>query len=151
MQTDFKIRPAREADLPALQALLSQLFSIEQDFQPDPERQGRGLRLLLESTQSAVFAAEHSGRVVGMATVQILISTAEGGPVGLIEDVVVDDSQRGQGIGGLLLRHLEAWARERGLTRLQLLADKANRPALTFYEHLDWTPTSLIALRKKPE
>jgi len=149
MQTDLNIRLARESDLPALQALLSQLFSIEQDFQADSERQSSGLRLLLESTGSAVFVAESSGRVVGMATVQILVSTAEGGAVGLVEDVVVDDSQRGQGFGGLLLRYLEDWARERGLLRLQLLADKTNQPALAFYEHLGWMHTSLIALRKK--
>jgi len=148
MKAEIEIRQAVEADLQLLQELLEQLFSIEQDFQPDAQRQLRGLRLLLEDPQAALFVAERSGRPVAMATLQILISTAQGGPVGLVEDVVVDESLRGRGIGRLLLEHLEAWAWERGLTRLQLLADSANRSALDFYGRRDWSPTSLVALRK---
>lgn len=45
--------------------------------------------------------------IVGMATIQTLISTAEGGRVGLVEDVVVDESFRGKGIGKLLLAGIE--------------------------------------------
>ena len=85
-----------------------------------------------------------------MATLQVVISTAEGGPAGLIEDVVVGESHRGCGLGQALMDHLVAWAGERGLTRLQLLADRDNRPALDFYRKQGWTMTSLIALRKEP-
>ena len=38
-----------------------------------------------------------------MCTVQTLISTAEGGPVGLVEDVIVRADYRGHGIGARLL------------------------------------------------
>jgi GNAT superfamily N-acetyltransferase len=151
MKSEIEIRQAVEADLQSMQELLTQLFAIEQDFHPDAQRQSRGLRLMLEEPKAVLFVAELAGRVVGMATLQILISTAQGGPVGLVEDVVVGESFRGRGIGRLLLEHLEAWAWGRGLSRLQLLADIANRPALAFYGRQGWSDTCLVALRKLPE
>jgi GNAT superfamily N-acetyltransferase len=142
------IRFAVESDIPDLVALLQALFAIEADFQGDPAKQERGLRLLLESPGGKIWVAEEQGRIVGLCTLQVLISTAEGGPVGLIEDVVVASDRRGFGIGRQLLAALETWAVQHGLSRLQLLADRENRPALDFYRRLDWQETKLIALRK---
>jgi GNAT superfamily N-acetyltransferase len=148
---DLLIRTATPADLDALVRLLHVLFSIEADFRPDPARQRRGLALLLADPQrAAVLVAERSGAVIGMATAQLVISTAEGGASALVEDVVVDERERGTGVGRRLLDALEAWAREQGATRLQLLADRENAPALRFYERLGWRWTQLVALRRSP-
>jgi ribosomal protein S18 acetylase RimI-like enzyme len=141
------IHPASPADLPALVGLLHQLFSIEQDFQPDPEKQSCGLELLLTSDRAQVFVAKVDGRAVGMLTLQILVSTAQGGQVGLVEDVVVDVAHRGRGIGDALLEHLRQWAQQRGLSRLQLLADRDNLRALEFYRKQGWSTTGLVGLR----
>jgi GNAT superfamily N-acetyltransferase len=84
-----------------------------------------------------------------MATVQIVISTAEGGLVGLVEDVVVQEDRRGCGVGRCLMAALVSWAEGRGLSRLQLLADRTNFGALDFYNQAGWLPTRLICLRKK--
>lgn len=129
--------------------LLRSLFAIEADFAFDVDKQTRGLVMLLERGRDArVLVAEQGGQVVGMCTLQCLVSTAEGGETGLVEDMVVAEAWRGRGIGRSLLISMEQWARERGLTRLQLLADRHNRPALGFYEALDWSQTRLLALRK---
>jgi len=85
-----------------------------------------------------------------MCTVQTLISTAEGGPVGLIEDVIVHRDYRGTGIGARLLFAAADWARIKGMSRLQLLADYDNRAALNFYASQRWETTRLICLRKMP-
>ena len=146
----MRLRSAVAADMDSLLDLLAALFTIEQDFTPDREKQRRGLERLLDAPDAHVVVAEEAGRVVGMATLQVVISTAEGGPAGLIEDVVVSESQRGRGIGRALMDDLIAWAGERGLTRLQLLADRDNQSALDFYRKQGWTLTRLIALRKTP-
>lgn len=142
------IRPARLADLPRLTELLQLLFAIEADFCGDPGRQRRGLELLLASENACLLVAEAAGEVVGMASGQVLISTAEGGPALLVEDVLVRPQWRGRGIGRKLLAAWAAWAEKRGISRLQLLADRDNAPALAFYDQLGWQTTRLICLRR---
>ena len=98
---DIAIRPACSEDIPHLCDLLSDLFARETDFEPDVSRQTRGLNLLVNdrSGRSLVLVAVSREEIIGMCTVQTLISTAEGGPVGLVEDVVVEREFRGRGIG----------------------------------------------------
>jgi len=146
---DVTITPASEADIPDLIDLLGILFSIEQDFSPDPDRQRRGLAALLASpTGHIAIARDATSRAIGMATAQLLISTAEGAPSAWIEDVVVREDFRGKGLGRALLDAVLAWARTRGAVRAQLLADLDNAPALAFYDRLDWQPTRLGARRR---
>lgn len=145
----FLVRPAVADDLPALVGLLQQLFSLEADFVPDAAKQRRGLELLLQRPQQAVvLVALRNGEVVGMCSAQLLVSTAQGGEVALVEDVVVDAGRRGDGTGTALLEALQRWAQGRGLSRLQLLADRGNTPALDFYYRRGWSPTQLSAWRR---
>jgi ribosomal protein S18 acetylase RimI-like enzyme len=148
---DATIRNARLEDLDTLTMLLRQLFSIEADFAVNADWQRRGLSLMLDGClkHRCVKVAEVEGVVVGMVTAQLLISTAEGGSVALVEDMVVDSHCRGRGIGRLLMAAIEDWSRERGAKRLQLLADRTNFSALDFYDKIGWRPTRLICLRRK--
>jgi GNAT superfamily N-acetyltransferase len=144
------VRQAVQADIDVMVRLLQALFALEEDFQPDPRRQQRGLKLLLDGCgkHRCLLVAETEGRVIAMASVQVLISTAEGGLAGLVEDVVVHRRHRGRGVGRQLMAAISAWADRHGLTRLQLLADRNNRPALGFYARLGWRQTQLICLRR---
>ena len=148
---DLLIRNAEQKDMDSLVQLLKALFSIEKDFTFNARAQRRGLDLMLRGGRKnhCIKVAELNGRVVGMCMVQLLISTAEGGMVGLVEDMIVDDRFRGQCIGRLLMEHIEAWARGRNVTRLQLLADRTNFSALAFYDKIGWQSTKLICLRRK--
>jgi GNAT superfamily N-acetyltransferase len=143
------VRPAAVDDLEAMVELLRQLFALEPDFRFDPVRQRRGLALLLgDRLRRVALVAERDGVVVGMVTGQLVVSTSEGGGSVLVEDMVVIDAARRQGVGRLLLRAVETWARDRGATRLQLLADRENEAALRFYERLGWSGTRLVCLRR---
>ncbi|MDD5632890.1 MAG: GNAT family N-acetyltransferase, partial [Methylococcales bacterium] len=74
------IRTAKPSDIPQLVELLKALFTIEADFNFDQDKQACGLELLLNSDKDCILVAELLGerRVLGMCTVQTLISTAEG-------------------------------------------------------------------------
>ncbi len=146
-----RIRPATTSDVPVLVQLLGDLFSIEADFTPDADAQRVGLALMLaDPRRRMVLVAERAGAVVGMVTGQLLVSTAEGGHSVLVEDMVVERTLRGHGIGRKLLDAIEAWATERGATRLQLLADRENGPALAFYDRAGWGATRLVCMRLHP-
>lgn len=142
------VRPARPQDLEPMVGLLRLLFTIEEDFGFDAVKQRQGLALLLNDDRACILVAEEAGQTVGMCTGQLVISTAEGGPAVLVEDVVVAPEHRGRGTGRALMDALAGWARERGATRMQLLADKNNPPALAFYDRLGWGSTALICLRR---
>ena len=87
----FWIRTAGYDDLPAMTRLLQELFAVETEFAVDTEKQRCGLRMLFDSSSAGVWVAERHGRIVGMVTVQLVISTAEGGLSGLLEDMIVCD------------------------------------------------------------
>ena len=142
------IRPAIWSDIDAMILLLHQLFTLEADFDFNAERQKKGLELILAVPSAVVMVAEEDGKVVGMASAQLVISTAEGGPSLLIEDLVVTPEKQHQGIGSALLVALDEWGAGRGTNRMQLLADQGNAPALHFYRHKGWRATQLICLRK---
>lgn len=143
------IRPAQVGDIPRMSELLAELFTIESDFSPNRAKQVQGLGALIADPpgNTLVLVAANNGTVLGMATVQTLISTAEGGRVGLIEDVIVDKKHRCMGIGTLLLQEIVHWSRKARLKRLQLLADLDNKPALDFYVSQRWISTRLSCMR----
>jgi ribosomal protein S18 acetylase RimI-like enzyme len=150
MESNYIFRRANINDIPSLIVLLGILFSIETDFTIDESKQRSGLKMMLDdNTNRCIMVAEINQRVVGMCSAQMLVSTAEGGLVALIEDLVIDKEHRGQGIGKILLLSVENWAVEKGSKRLQLLADRNNTPALDFYKAMNWNYTQLVCLRKK--
>lgn len=143
------VREAGERDLEPLVRLLAELFTLEADFTPDARRQREGLRMMLaEPERRAVLVLERGGRILGMVTVQLVVSTAEGALSAWVEDMIVEAGVRGRGFGRRLLLAAERWALARGATRLQLVADVANRGALAFYRRMGWEGTQLVCLRR---
>jgi GNAT superfamily N-acetyltransferase len=146
---DIQIEFATEEDLPQLTELLAELFALERDFQPDREKQLRGLRLILNDPAiGRLFVLRVDGKVTGMANALITISTAEGGPVVLLEDIIINGTYRGMGLGRRLFDHVVAWAQGQGMKRVTLLADGDNRSALAFYNNLEFELSNMVVLRK---
>ena len=147
--TANRIDNATHSDIPALVGLLTELFGIDMDFQPDAEKQVRGLELLMANPEQAVIkiARNDSGKAIGMVSAQLVISTAQGAASAWVEDMVVSGDYRGTGLGRTLLEAALEWARGKGATRAQLLVDMENQPAIGYYRHLGWETTQLQARR----
>ncbi len=145
-----RIEFAAESDLAQMADLLAELFTLESDFEPQRARQLRGLRAILENPAlGKLFVLRIGGEVTGMANALITVSTAEGGRVLLLEDVIVRREHRGGGLGRRLVEHVLDWAREQGITRVTLLADRDNRSALDFYRKLGFEHSNMMVLRRK--
>jgi GNAT superfamily N-acetyltransferase len=139
---------ARADDLPAMAELLDELFTLEADFQPDRPKQIAGLRhILADPSRGRLFVLHIDGRVAGMANALVTISTAQGRPVVLLEDVIVAPAHRRRGLGRALVSHVLDWARAQGLARITLLADRDNAAALAFYARLGFAPSAMTVLR----
>lgn len=144
---EFSFTDANLDDIPALVDLLAALFSIEADFKPDSEKQIQGLRLLINSPATGVIkiARDKNHLAIGMVSAQLVISTAQGAPSAWVEDMIITEQYRGQGLGRALLNEALAWAKQKGASRAQLLVDIENEPALGYYQHLGWENTQLQA------
>jgi GNAT superfamily N-acetyltransferase len=146
----MKIDFASASDLPQLADLLAELFTLESDFSPERDKQLQGLTLILENPACGqLFVLRDGAQIAGMVNALITVSTAEGGRVLLLEDIIVQAEYRGRGLGRQLVSHVLDWAQTQGMTRVTLLADKGNYAALNFYGKLDFELSHMTVLRKK--
>ena len=148
MPDQLLIEPATLDDLPQLADLLYDLFSQEVDFIPNKEKQWRGLRLILEQpNRGRIFVLRGGERIIGMINLLITFSTAEGGFVLILEDLVVHRDHRGQGYGGRLLEHALGYARAKDFLRITLLTDKLEEGARSFYERHGFRQSGMVPMR----
>jgi len=141
---------ASAEDIDAMADLLYELFTLESDFKPQRAKQLAALRWILDHpTHGRLFVARDGGQVVGMANALVSVSTAEGSPVLILEDVILAASHRGGGHGRQLVEHVLAWAKNEGMSRVTLLADQDNAVALDFYERLGFEKSAMVVRRKR--
>ncbi|MFC3688735.1 GNAT family N-acetyltransferase [Aquipuribacter hungaricus] len=140
------VRPARPDDIPAVHRLVRALAAYERE--PDAvEASADDLVAALFAPHPLVhcLVAEHEGAVVGTAVWFVSFSTWRGRHGIWLEDLVVDEAARGQGVGRALLQALAAECVRRGWTRLEWSVLDWNTPAQGFYRALgaatqdEWT------------
>lgn len=147
---EIEILQAEYRDLDQLADLLVELFTLENDFCPDREKQLHGLRLILDNPAlGRLFVLRDQDLVAGMANLLITVSTAEGCRVAVLEDVIIGNEYRGKGLGRRLVEHVLAWAKTDGMTRITLLADRDNKAALGFYRKLGFEHSHMVVLRRR--
>ena len=142
------IEPATEADLDELSVMLGELFAQESDFRPDKNKQLRGLRLIFEQpSRGRVFVLRCNGTIVGMINLLFTISTAEGGFVILLEDLVVHKKYQGKGYGTKLLEYAIDFAKKKNFLRITLLTDRPENVAQAFFRKHRFVESSMIPMR----
>ncbi len=148
MSRSVVIEAATEADLDELSELLGELFSEESDFRPNKEKQLRGLRLIFEQpNRGRVFVLRRDNAIVGMINILFTISTAEGGFVILLEDLVVHREFRDQGYGSMLLEHAIKFARQKHFLRITLLTDRPEIRSQAFFRRHGFQESAMMPMR----
>ena len=142
------IRIATLDDVPDLCQLLELLFSQEAEFVPDRALARAGLeQIIAQPERGRILVARDEAAIVGMVNLLFTISTALGGRVALLEDMIVHPARRGGGAGSQLLRAAIEAAREAGCRRISLLTDRDNEAAQNFYQKHGFTPSDMVTLR----
>ena len=88
-----------------------------------------------------------NGAIVGMINLLFTISTAEGGFVILLEDLVVHKKYQGKGYGRRLLQHAIQFAKQKNFLRVTLLTDRPENVAQEFFRHHGFVESSMIPMR----
>lgn len=147
-QTEIRAEQATLEDLPELTELLMDLFEEEEDFEPDRATQERGLKLILEEpSRGRILVLRTDHQIIAMANLLFTISTATGGFVILMEDVIVHPAHRGQGYGTRLMDHIRDFARQKGFLRITLLTDKISAESQRFFQKHGFQFSHMIPMR----
>jgi len=134
------IRAATPADVAAVHALMYELAEFEKLthlFVGTPEALTEALFGARPSAEALV--AEEAGRIVAYALFFHNYSTFLGRRGLYLEDLYVQPSQRGTGLGTAMLRALAALAVERQCGRFEWTVLDWNQPAIDFYEKMGAT------------
>lgn len=143
-----RIEPATLDDLPALVDLVMSLLLIEKDFEPDRNKQKHGLRLILEQpNRGRIFVLRTDHALIGMVNLQFTISTAEGGMVLLLEDLIIHPEHRGQGYGTRLIEYVLDFARKKDFRRITLLTDRISEESQRFFQRFGFAKSHMIPMR----
>ena len=146
--SEVVIEPAVFEDLDELSNLLGELFSEEKDFRPDKQKQLQGLRLIFEEpNRGRVFVLRRDRTIVGMINLLFTISTAEGGFVMVLEDLVIHKEYQGKGYGDKLLQHAIDFAKQKNFLRITLLTDRPENVAQAFFRKHGFVESSMIPMR----
>ncbi|MCR8671648.1 GNAT family N-acetyltransferase [Agrococcus sp. HG114] len=136
-----QLRPARPGDEPGILALIQALAVYERE--PDAVENTEGmLTAMLFGDDPKVFAhvVERDGAIVGIAIWFLTYSTWTGTHGIWLEDLYVDDAERGRGYGAALIAALAAECVERGYRRLEWTVLDWNEPAIGFYRAIGAEP-----------
>ncbi|MCI5052036.1 MAG: GNAT family N-acetyltransferase [Simkaniaceae bacterium] len=134
----FTTRPATENDVDVVYDLICELAQFEGK---NPNNLPLTKENLLhygfgEHPYYCIELAEKEGRVVGYALYSYGFSGHQGKPFLYLDDLYVQPSERGQGIGSALLKQLATQAKSLGCCRLEWLAFDWNDRAIEYYEKL---------------
>ena len=132
---NLEIQPADRVDdelVAAFATLIPQLSSSS------PAPSAADLQAIVDSRDSVLFVARLDGQVVGSLTLAFYRI-----PTGLkawIEDVVVDDTARGRGVGEALNRAAIAEAAHRRAKNVSLTSRSSREAANRLYQRLGFQP-----------
>lgn len=102
---DIRVEEAGPGDEAAIAALIQELAAASGETSPISEDYVRGY---LATSGSHVLLARLANQVAGLLSYSVRPNLYHAGPAGFIEELVVVEPQRGQGVGSALLRHLLA-------------------------------------------
>jgi GNAT superfamily N-acetyltransferase len=134
MANEILIREAKKSDMPGALALIKELAEYERAPEEvivtvaDLERDGFG-----EHPLFYCFVAERENKILGIALYYIKYSTWKG-PCVFLEDIIVTQTERRNGIGKMLFEEVMKAAKERGAKRMEWQVLDWNEPAIKFYE-----------------
>ena len=133
----LRLRPATRDDVPAIRRLIKALATYEKEpdaavvTEEDLLRDG-----FSDEPRFKVVMAEWDGQVVGFAFYFYNYSAWQGRPGLYLEDLFVQPSHRGKGIGKALLVHLAQIALREKCGRFVWQVLDWNTPSIQFYESL---------------
>jgi GNAT superfamily N-acetyltransferase len=111
-----QVRRGRPGDAASVLSLLKQL-----GYSPEERSFDETFALVVRHPEAAVFIANEGVRVIGYLALSQRPQIRLGGRLAVVDELVVEESRRGTGIGSALLDAAVAFARGLGCVRIELV------------------------------
>jgi GNAT superfamily N-acetyltransferase len=134
--SSIRMRPATDADLPAVLDLYAQPDLDNGRVLPLDEARAI-LARFAEYPDYTLYVAEHGDRIVGTFALLVMDNIGHlGTPSALVEDVAVTPEFQGAGIGRVMMDFAREVGRSKGAYKLMLSSNAKRERAHAFYESL---------------
>ena len=149
----MEIRFATAQDVPGILALLRQVGRVHHEGRPDIFRAGAQkygasqVLGMLDKSATPIFVAVEANKVLGYGFCQI--KKFDQDPVITdhtelyIDDLCVDETTRGTGVGKAIYKEICRYAKMRGCSAITLNVWCCNQGAMAFYEKLGLKPQKI--------
>ncbi|HRE88603.1 MAG TPA: GNAT family N-acetyltransferase [Myxococcota bacterium] len=138
MQNIDTIRPVTAEDKSAILRMM-ETFNEEEFIKYSVERLGQSFDALLTNPAwGQAFIAELGGVPIGYAVLTYSFDFEYGGRDAFLTELFITPRHRGRNLGHELLGHVQAFAREQGLSALHLIVRKENPQAQRLYRRNDF-------------
>jgi len=129
---EYTIRTARSDDHLIISELCDQL-----GYPTTPNQVKDRLSKLLNTSNQTIFVITQSGRIYGWVHI-LLVQYLESERFAEIGGLIVDQNQRGLGLGKQLMQAAENWARQKNVFTIRLRSNIIRSEAHKFYETLGY-------------
>ncbi len=146
----MNIRRAKESDLQSVNRLLLQVLTVHHKGRPDLFKAGtkkytdEELLALFADDTRPIFVAEQGGTVLGYAFCVFVRHDKDNILTDVktlyIDDLCVDETARGKGVGKALYDYVLKFAKQEGCYNLTLNVWACNQNAMDFYQAMGMTP-----------
>lgn len=135
MAAEVEIAPIAVEEFEGLLPLIAAYQRFYEVAEIDEERNRSFFRrFLAPSEDGLLLGARSDGRLVGYACLYWHFSSTQAKETVLMNDLFVDDSARGQGVGRALIEATAEVARERGAASIEWSTAPDNRTAQRLYD-----------------
>ncbi len=136
----YSVRPATEADLPAVLTLYAET-GLDDGVRLDlPLARERFVRFASYPFYRLYVVTSATEGIVGTYVLLVMDNIAHlGAPLAVVEQVAVANACQGQGLGTLMMEHAMAHARQHGCYKLALSSNVKRERAHDFYDKLGFT------------
>ncbi len=136
---------AIESDLPAIIALLEELSSsLERSHDLDQRQLMSNGLALMHDPRAHILLAKDGANAIGLIHFSTRKTALHPTPSALIDELIVNQSYRGKGIGSELLKAAIEKCRQMGCCELEVSMESSNQKAIEFYQKHGFTEEAIL-------
>ena len=145
----MKIRLAKKGDFNEVMRLLTQLWSPGKIVPKNMKKLKKAWHKNLKSNYTYNLIMEDKGRLIAHVTMRVIPEFWLKAEIGFIDDVIVDEPYRGQGLGQKLMEAMEKLAKKKKVKTMGLYTEDYRPQAIKLYESHGYERFNKIFFKKE--